>query len=121
MNMALSNLEWTFFQEVVTPNEIQELFTDGEESYQAYKTVRDIAVFTNKRLIISDSQGITGRKKEIYSLPYKSVTMWSTENAGSIDMNAEVQLWTRAGNIKINLRRGIDVRAFDLLLANVCL
>lgn len=68
-----------------------------------------------------DAQGITGKKKEIYSLPYKSINMWSTENAGTLDFNAEVELWTRAGNIKINLKRGIDIRRFDRLLCEVCL
>lgn len=119
--MALQNLEWTFTQKVSVPREINDLLMDEEEAYHAYKTIRDVAVFTNKRLIVSDAQGLTGRKKEIYSLPYKSITMWSTENAGTIDFNAEVQLWTRAGNIKINLKRGIDIRAFDRLLAEVCL
>ena len=47
--------------------------------------------------------------------------MWSTENAGTTDMSAEVHLWARVGEIKITLRRDIDVRAFDLLLAEVCL
>lgn len=119
--MSLTQLEWTFVQKVAVPTYIEKLFTDGEMGHQAFKTIRDVAVFTNKRLIVSDAQGLTGRKKEIYSLPYRSITMWSTENAGTIDINAEVQLWTRAGNIKINLRRDIDVRAFDLLLAEVCL
>lgn len=119
--MALSNLEWTFTQKVSVPGEINDLLMDNEEAFQAYKTIRDVAVFTNKRLIVSDAQGLTGRKKEIYSLPYKSITMWSTENAGTIDFNSEVQLWTRAGNIKINLKRGIDIRTFDRLLAEVCL
>lgn len=121
IGMVLGNLEWTFVQKVAVPSYIEELFVEDEQGYEAYKTLRDVAVFTNKRLIVSDSQGVTGRKKEIYSLPYKSVTMWSTENAGTMDMSSEVQLWTRAGNIKINLRRGIDIRAFDLLLAEVCL
>ena len=48
--------------------------------------------------------------------------MWSTENAGSfLDFNAEVELWTRAGHIKINLNKKIDIRKFDTLLANVLL
>lgn len=119
--MVLSHLEWTFIQKVKVPNKIEELMIEGEVGFQAFKTVRDVAVFTNKRLIVSDSQGVTGIKKEIYSLPFKSVIMWSTENAGAVDMNSEVQLWTRAGTIKISLRRGIDVRAFDTLLAEVCL
>jgi hypothetical protein len=61
-------------------------------------------------------------KLEIYSLPYSSINMWSTENAGKIfDINAEVELWTRAGHIKINLQKGVDIRRFDKLIANALL
>lgn len=119
--MPLSDLEWTFIQKVEVPSYINEILASDETPYQAYKTIRDIAVFTNKRLLVSDSQGFTGKKKEIYSLPYRSVQMWSTENTGVVDMSSEVTLWTRIGEIKIRLRRGIDVRAFDRLLAEVCL
>ena len=47
--------------------------------------------------------------------------MYSTENAGTIDFNSEVELWTRAGHIKINLARGCNVRKLDMLLANAIL
>lgn len=61
-------------------------------------------------------------KLEIYSLPYSSINMWPTENAGKIfDINAEVELWTRAGHIKINLQKGVDIRRFDKLIANALL
>lgn len=120
--MSINNaISWTFYEQTAIPPYIQELLIDGEHADQAYKTIRDIAVFTNKRLIVSDSQGFSGKKKEIYSLPYSSINMWSTENAGTFDLDAEVQLWTRAGNIKISLRRGIDIRYFDTLLAQYIL
>ena len=76
-----------------------------------------MAIFTNKRLIVKDVQGLTGSKVEIYSLPYSSVHMWSTENAGMLDFTSEVELWTRAGNIKIQLKRDINIRTFERLLA----
>lgn len=47
--------------------------------------------------------------------------MWSTENAGTFDLNSEVELWTRAGHIKINLKRDINVRQFDHLIAQLLL
>lgn len=76
----------------------------------------------NKRLIVRDTQGLTGKKVEIYSLPYSSIYMWSTENAGKLfDFNVEVELWTRAGHIKINLQKGVDIRKFDKLIANAIL
>ena len=119
--MALNDLNWTFFEAVAVPSDIENLLVEDEIANDAYRTIRDIAIFTNKRLIVVDSQGITGKKKEIYSLPYSSINMWSTENAGTLDINAEVELWTRAGNIKISLRKGIDIRRFDKLLANAIL
>jgi hypothetical protein len=66
---------------------------------------------------VRDAQGISGKKVEIYSLPYASINMWSTENAGRIlDMNAELELWTRAGHIKVKLGKGADIRRLDSLI-----
>lgn len=68
-----------------------------------------------------NSQGLSGKKVEIYSLPYSSIAMWSTENAGRMDFNAEVELWTKAGHIKIKLGKQIDVRRIDQLIASAVL
>ena len=122
MSNPLSDLSWTFYSECEVPEEITESFIDGEEAIAAYKTIRDVAVFTNKRLIVRDAQGMTGKKIEIYSLPYGAINMYSTENAGRMfDLNSEVQLFTRAGTIKINLNKKVDVRKFDQLLAEAIL
>ncbi len=43
--------------------------------------------------------------------------MWSSENAGKIDFNAEMEFWTRAGHVKLNLKKGVDVRRFDRIVA----
>lgn len=121
--MAVADiLEWTLISECPIPRDVEELLVDGEIAVAAYKTFRDSAIFTNKRLIVRDSQGLTGKKVEIYSLPYSSIFMWSTENAGKfLDFNAEVELWTRAGHIKINLQKDVDIRKFDKLIANAIL
>jgi hypothetical protein len=115
-------LAWTLIAECPIPNDVEDLLVEGEVAVAAYKTFRDSAIFTNKRLIVRDAQGITGKKVEIYSLPYTSINMWSTENAGKLfDLNAEVELWTRAGHIKVNLQKGVDIRKFDKLIANALL
>lgn len=122
MGNELSTLAWTFFQEVQIPSDVNAMLAQGEQPIAAYKTVRDVAIFTDKRLIVKDAQGLTGKKIEVYSLPYSSVVMWSTENAGKLlDFNSEVELWTKAGHIKINLKKGIDIRRFDTILANALL
>ncbi len=115
-------LSWTFLSECPIPQDVQVLLVEGEQAVAAYKTIRDSAIFTNKRLIVRDAQGLTGKKVEVYSLPYSAINMWSTENAGKLlDLNAEVELWTRAGHIKVNLRKGVDIRKFDRLIANAVL
>ena len=117
----MTNLSWIFYQEIPVPHDVQELLINGEVAERAFRTVRDVEIFTNKRLIVKDVQGLTGSKVEIYSLPYSSVHMWSTENAGMLDFTSEVELWTRAGNIKIQLKRDINIRTFERLLAEYIL
>lgn len=112
---------WTLLSECPIPDDVVELLVPGEKAVAAYKTLRDSAVFTTKRLIVRDSQGITGKKVEVYSLPYSSILMWSSENGGKLDINAEVELWTKAGHVKIKLRKGIDVRKFDKIIATALL
>lgn len=122
MSDVESILKWTLISECPIPSDVNDLLVEGEVAVAAYKTFRDSAIFTNKRLIVRDTQGLTGKKVEIYSLPYSSIYMWSTENAGKLfDFNVEVELWTRAGHIKINLQKGVDIRKFDKLIANAIL
>jgi hypothetical protein len=117
----LSMLQWTFISECPIPKDVNEMLIDGEQAVAAFKTIRDVAIFTDKRIIVRDAQGLTGKKIEIYSLPYKSIDMWSSENAGMIDFNSEIELWTRAGHVKLNLKKGIDIRRFDNLIGKYIL
>ncbi len=111
-------LAWTLVSECPIPEDINNLLVTGETPIAAYKTFRDAAIFTNKRLIVRDAQGITGKKVEIYSLPYSSIFMWSSENGhGIFNVNSEIELWTKAGHIKVNLNKGLDVRRLDKIIA----
>lgn len=83
---------WTLLSECPIPQDILPLMVADERPVAAFRTFRDSAIFTTKRIIVRDSQGLTGKKVEMYSLPYSSISMWSTENAGILDFNAEVEL-----------------------------
>ncbi|AMT93518.1 hypothetical protein A2T55_06745 [Brevibacterium linens] len=111
--------EWTFTSECPIPDDLGDILVPGETPVTAFKTIRDSAVFTNKRLIIRDAQGIRGKKIEMYSIPYSSINMWSSENSGTFDFNEELELWTRAGHLKIKVAKGLDVRKLDRLIAQV--
>ena len=110
-------LAWTLQREIPIPADVAAMLLQGEQAVAAFQTYRDSAVFTTKRLIVRDAQGITGKKVEVYSLPYSSINMWSSENAGTLDWNSELELWTRAGHIKVKLAKGVDVRRLDSLIA----
>ena len=111
-------LSWTLQKEIPVPDDVQQLLVEGETAVASFKTFRDSATFTTKRLIVRDAQGLTGKKVEIHSLPYSSIEMWSSENAGGmLDRDAEIELWTKVGHIKVKLTKGADVRRIDTLLA----
>ena len=114
-------LAWTLVSECPVPPDVQNLLVQGEQAVAAYRTFRDIAIFTNMRLIVRDAQGMSGKKVEIYSLPYSRIDLWSSENAGTLDWNSELEMWTRAGHIKVKLSKGIDVRRLDNLIAHMVL
>jgi hypothetical protein len=64
-----------------------------EEVQQVFKVVRDMYVFTNKRLLLIDKQGLTGRKVDYHSIPYRAITQFKIETAGHFDLDAELKIW----------------------------
>ncbi|MBS7255561.1 PH domain-containing protein [Flavobacterium branchiicola] len=70
-----------------------QLLTDNEQVEMGFKLIRDTFIFTNKRLILVDVQGITGSKTEYKSIAYKSITRFSVETAGTFDLDAELKIW----------------------------
>ncbi|OIV43103.1 PH domain-containing protein [Flavobacterium johnsoniae] len=70
-----------------------QLLTDNEQIEMGFKLIRDTFIFTNKRLILVDVQGLTGSKTEYKSIAYKSITRFSVETAGTFDLDAELKIW----------------------------
>ncbi len=114
-------VSWTFVSPCPTPNSVLSLLIPGEVAVASFSTLRDSATFTDRRLIVADVQGMSGRKIEVYSLPYSSIVMWSSENAGLVDVNGEIELWTKIGRLKVKIGRNIDIRQLDALIARCVL
>lgn len=72
---------------------VGELLISGETILAAYQTVRDMVIFTSKRIIAVNVQGLTGKKKDFSSLPYTKIQAFSVETAGTFDLDAELELW----------------------------
>ena len=82
---------------MVEPSKIQAEFSrvlaPGERVEHAYQLIRDYFVFTDKRFVLLDKQGLTGSKVAYHSIPYRSITHFSIETAGTFDLDAELKIW----------------------------
>jgi hypothetical protein len=74
-------------------DEFRPLLGPDETLVKAYAVLRDLVVFTDRRLILSNKQGVTGSKVEYVNIPYRSIVMFSFENAGHFDMESELRIW----------------------------
>lgn len=89
---------------------IEPMFVPGEEILQAFKSIRDGIVFTNKRIFAINVQGITGKKKDFTSLPYSKIQCFSVETAGVLDLDSELELWfSGLGKVKFEFTSNADV------------
>lgn len=55
--------------------QLEGILIPGEQVELAYVLVRDLIVFTEKRLILVDKQGVTGKKTSYKSIPWAKKTM----------------------------------------------
>ena len=69
------------------------MLMEGEQVIESFQAIRDYVVFTNKRIIAVNVQGLTGKKQDFTSLPYKTIQAFSVETAGVLDLDAELELW----------------------------
>ena len=94
---------------------------DGEQFMRGFRVVRDYFVFTNKRLILVDIQGLTGKKAEYHSIPYRAITHFSVETAGTFDMDAELKIWVSGSPVPFEreFKRGTDVVGLQKTLAEL--
>ncbi|PJJ83552.1 PH domain-containing protein [Mucilaginibacter auburnensis] len=74
-------------------SEYANLLCDGESIEIGFKLIRDVFIFTNKRLILVDKKGITGSKVEYLSIAYKSIARFSVKSSGHFDLDAELRIW----------------------------
>lgn len=97
------------------------LLTDSERIELGFKLFRDVFMFTNKRLILIDIQGLTGSKIEYKSMPYKSISRFSLETSGTFDLDAELKIWISSENtpsVSKKFNKSIDVYEVQKYLAS---
>ncbi|HEY3389943.1 MAG TPA: PH domain-containing protein [Prolixibacteraceae bacterium] len=104
-------------------NDLNAILVGGEMIVRAFRIIRDLFIFTDKRLILINKQGLTGKKAEYHSIPYKSISHFSVETAGTFDMDAEMKIYI-SGNmnpIEREFKRGADIKGVQKTLAEFIL
>ncbi|NJY61766.1 PH domain-containing protein [Salinimicrobium sp. CDJ15-81-2] len=97
-----------------------QLLTPNEQIEVGFKLVRDTFVFTDKRLILVDKQGLTGSKTQYLSVSYKSISRFSVETAGTFDLDAELKIWVSSEqqpSITRKFNKSVNVYEVQQLLA----
>ena len=109
---------------VASADELQKecgnLLIENENVEIGFKLIRDIFVFTNKRLILLNKQGLTGKKVEYISVAYKSISRFSIETAGSFELDAELKIWISgeaAPSISKKFDRNVNIYDLQKVLA----
>ncbi len=92
--------------------ELSALLLDDEAIISTYQSMRDGVVFTNKRIIAINVQGITGKKKDFTSMPYSKIQVYSIESAGVFDLDSELEIWfSGVGRVKFEFAGNADIAA----------
>lgn len=106
----------------VVARSVGPLLVDGEGVIATFKAMRDHVVFTNKRLIAVNVQGLTGKKQDYTSLPYSRIQAWSIETAGNFDLDAELDLWFRGlGKVRLEFKGQFNIRGLSKTIAGYVL
>lgn len=101
---------------------ISPLIIEGEGMIGAYQGMRDFLVFTTKRIIVVNVQGITGKKKDFTSLPYSKVQAYSVETAGVLDLDSELELWfSGLGKVRLEFVAQANITAICKALSTFIL
>ena len=101
---------------------VDQLLIDGEEPIYAFATVRDGLVFTNMRVIAINIQGVTGKRRDFTSLPYKRIQAFSIETSGVFDIDSELELWfSGLGNVKFEFTSRADAAELCRIIASYTL
>ena len=99
------------------------LLVEGECIIAAFKAIRDSVVFTNKRVIAVNVQGITGQKVDFTTLPYNKLQAYSVETAGTFDFDCELDLFFSGGigMVRFEIKGNYDIIALSRLIAGYLL
>ena len=95
--------------------EFAPLLAPGETLQRAFRFVRDLVVCTDRRLVLVDKEGVTAKRVEYRSIPYRSIVQFTLVTAGPLDVDAVLHLWLMGIAQPLELHLGRSSGATDLV------
>ena len=105
-------------------NEVNGLLISGEEIVMAFQTIRDQLIFTNKRIISIDVQGITGKKKSYSTMPYSKIQYFSIQTPGFAELIPDSELFIMFSNsftAKFEFKGNVDIGKIGRMISEYVL
>lgn len=105
-------------------NDVLGLLISGEEVVMAFQTVRDQLIFTNKRIIAVDVQGITGKRKSFSTMPYSKIQYFSIQTPGFAEMIPDSELFIMFSNTftaKFEFKGNVDIGKIGRMISEYVL
>lgn len=105
-------------------NDVNGLLIAGEQVEMAFQTVRDQLVFTNKRIIAIDVQGITGKRKSFSSMPYSKIQFFSIQTPGFAELIPDSELFLTFSNTftaKFEFKGNVDIGKIGRMISEYVL
>ena len=116
LDANLMNLKAISLNEV--RSEVPTLLVNGEEIVQAFQTVRDQVIFTNKRVFVVHVQGLVGKKISYFSYPYSKVQYYGIETAGLLDIDSELILaFSNGARLQFDFKSNVDIKQISSLIS----
>ena len=104
--------------------EVDGLLIAGEQVEFAFQTVRDQLVFTNKRIISIDVQGITGKRKSFATMPYSKIQYFSIQTPGFMELIPDSELFimfTNGFTAQFEFKGAVDIGKIGRMLSEYVL
>lgn len=102
--------------------EVNTFLVEGETIVYAFMTIRDQVIFTDKRILVVNVQGFTGKKVSYLSYPYSKVQYYGIETAGMLDIDSELILaFNNGAYLQFDFKTAVDISKLNNLISRYVL
>lgn len=101
---------------------VESILIDSENVVFSFSSMRDKLIFTDKRIISVNIQGVTGKKTDFSSIPYSKIQVFSIETSGTFDLDSELDVTISGlGTIRFELSSHSNIKELGQFISTYVL